>query len=279
MYSQRIKSFMKNRRILLFLLATITTISKSIAQPILSGHTCAMTGTVYQYVISGTLSPTSSIKLSVTGGVITGSAGVNITSLIGPPVNHVLVIWNDSLSGAGSLALNAAEGNASVTVHVCKALKGGILDTGSSIQMISDTSKVPLPLTCGAATGGSCSPSFAYQWQESPNMLSWSDIPGATGPGLIFTGPVRQSTYYRRKATDISTGSIGYSDVGSVFILISASAFSSGTDNPMQLVTNVNRPFNGFIDPDSPGYPNAINRRDPNRFGSARLILAHVGKI
>jgi hypothetical protein len=40
---------------------------------------------------------------------------------------------------------------------------------------------LPAWLNCSAASGGSCTPTYNYQWQQSSDNVNFSDISGETG--------------------------------------------------------------------------------------------------
>jgi hypothetical protein len=52
-------------------------------------------------------------------------------------------------------------------------------------------------------------------------MISWTDIPGATGASLVIDSSLTQSSFYRRKVTETNSRSIGYSDAASVLVIVS----------------------------------------------------------
>jgi hypothetical protein len=66
--------------------------------------------------------------------------------------------------------------------------------------------------------GGNCAPSYGYQWQQSFDDLSWTDIKDAILPNLEFVAPLDQTTYYRRKVTETISSSVEYSDIAIVLV-------------------------------------------------------------
>jgi hypothetical protein len=193
---------------------------KADAQVTISGPTCVVAGTIYQYAVSGKMDSSTTMQVCITAGVIMDSINGNITcTTSGPPINKVLVIWNDSAADIGALNLSSSSGNASISVHFTQMLLPGSIDSAVKTQIIG-LNVVPASITCGADSGGSCSPTYSYQWQQSADQVSWTDVLSAKGLALSLNSPLAQSTYYRRKVTETGSGSIDYSDVASVFVLV-----------------------------------------------------------
>jgi hypothetical protein len=193
---------------------------KAGAQLTISGPTCVVAGTIYQYAVSGNIDSSTTMQLCITAGIILDSVNGNTTcTTSGPPINKVLVIWNDSAADIGALNLISSSGNASISVHFTQMLQPGSIDSSVKMQIIG-LNVVPASITCGPDSGGSCSPTYSYQWQQSADQVSWTDVPSAKGLALSLDSPLAQSTYYRRKVTETGSGSIDYSDVASVFVLV-----------------------------------------------------------
>ena len=198
------------------------------SQPNVSGPVCAMAGTVYQYVISGAGGGAFIGQVCITGGRIIGSDGNDIFCTVpDSAVSKVMVIWNDSLADDGVLNLSSAAGNASLSVYFAGSLQPGIIDSICKTQIIFNTQNSIMDITCSPDSGGSCTPSYGYQWQHTSDMFNWADIPGAVSESLAAGPAPAQSSYYRRKVTELNSGSVGYSDVACVFI-VNQPADSSG---------------------------------------------------
>jgi hypothetical protein len=77
----------------------------------------------------------------------------------------------------------------------------GQLDGGTITPAISTipAGTNPGKIAAGAATGGTCNNNYSYQWQESIDGITFSDISGAHGL-TIEPGPLSYRRYYRRKA-------------------------------------------------------------------------------
>jgi hypothetical protein len=201
--------------LLLFLCTTKITFS----QVSISGPTCAVAGMAYEYTISGRWDSSSTMQVCVNNGLIQDSSGSNSCSLSRKPVNVILVMWNDSTSDIGNVSITSSAGNASFNVNFTQPLLPGIIDSASKTQVIR-YSAVPATITCSSDSGAACSPVYNYQWQQSDDQVSWQDISDANNISLHLDSPLIQSTYYRRKVTETLSGSIGYSDVASVFVVI-----------------------------------------------------------
>src|SRR5437762_10581748 len=90
---------------------------KSFSQVVISGPTCIVPGTIYQYVINGSWDSSSTVQVCITAGLIVDeSDSVACTPSLNA-INKVLVMWNDSASDDGSLTVTSSLGNASLTVH------------------------------------------------------------------------------------------------------------------------------------------------------------------
>jgi hypothetical protein len=187
-------------------------------QVTITGPTCVTTGTVYQYNIQGPWDSTSTMQVCITGGTIADSSITgHCTAENGAPLAAVRVSWND-LSG-GSLSLTSSKGSASLEVNLVSGLQPGAIDSAVLVQEI-DSGSIPQAIACSPARGGACSPGYDYQWQQSSDAVSWSDIPGATAENLEFSTGASQGGFYRRKLTERASGTIGYSDAASVNIKI-----------------------------------------------------------
>ncbi len=191
---------------------------KGNAQITISGQSCVVPGTMYQYIISG--ASMSSIQVCVTAGSIPDSAGGPVScKTLDSSARAVLVIWNDSASDEGSLNLSSSAGNFLLNVQFSPELKPGAIDSASKVQFI-DSNAIPAKISCGLDSGGACTPKYEYQWQQSSDMVSWSDIPDANGQELVISQGLTQSSYYRRKVTETISRTIGYSDAAAVFVML-----------------------------------------------------------
>ncbi len=207
-----LKNKVKQTRIFFFLLLIHFTAN---SQPTITGPTCVMPGAVYQYTIKGSWKAASTMQVCIAGGNFRSkdTSLKNCTPQAGAPLSSLLIVWNNP--GTGSIILSSAIGNSTLNVTIVSTLQGGTIDSSSKKQVIGYDS-IPSTILCSADIGGSCSPVFMDQWQQSYDMLSWKDIQGATSLNLSITTPLKQATFYRRKVTEKTSGTIGYSDIAFV---------------------------------------------------------------
>lgn len=187
-----------------------------LSQVSIIGPVCVVPGTSYEYTISGTWDSTAAMQVCVSGGTILDTSASGGCTVNGAPLAAVVIAWNDGGPG-GSLTVTTSQGNASLNVAITSPLLPGMIDSAVISQTV-DTLSIPLTITCLPDTGGSCSPVYVYQWQQSDNAVDWVDMAGDSSQNLGFTSPMSQTTYFRRKVTETGSGSIGYSTVAVVFV-------------------------------------------------------------
>src|SRR5580704_7936192 len=78
------------------------------AQFSITGTTCVVAGTQYQYVIAGNWTSSTTMTWSVTGGTINGS-------YTGTPLPRVYVTWT---SGGGTVSVTTSNPNGSASLTV-----------------------------------------------------------------------------------------------------------------------------------------------------------------
>jgi hypothetical protein len=195
----------------LFLLTTYVS-----GQVTVSGSTCVFPGVSYQYNITGNWDSTSTTQICITGGSIKNfdSSVHSCTLQGGAPLGSVLVSWNNILD-SGTIAITSDKGNATLSISIISPLVPGRIDSSSKLQAI-DYDSIPSMIICSVNSGGSCSPVYFDQWQQSFNQLSWTDIEGAINQNLVISSQLTQPTFYRRKVTEQQSGTIAYSDVALV---------------------------------------------------------------
>jgi hypothetical protein len=203
------------------------------SQTNVTGPQCVVPGTTYQYLISGKWDSSSTMQVCLTGGNLAAKA-VNCTSN-GKPVPFVQVVWNPGTGG--TIQITSSSGTANLQVNIAGPLTGGTITDSFKTKSIA-FSNVPATIHCSASTGGSCSPSFSYQWQQSFDNVSWTNISGAQGQDLNLSSPLKTSMFFRRKVTEISSGSVAYSDFETVNVAAPApstsiwmKSFSSDANN------------------------------------------------
>jgi len=184
-------------------------------QVTVAGPSCVVPGTTYQYLINGPWDSASTMQVCVTGGLVAGSNSTCTTN--GAPHASVLVIWG--ASGSGSVTVSSSKGSGTISVNITSVLTGGTIPASARTQSIAYKG-TPSVIDCSTVTGGSCSPSYQYQWQQSRDRLNWTDIPGAQGLTLSLGQALEEATFYRRRVTETGSGTVAYSDIA--FIDVSA---------------------------------------------------------
>jgi len=208
-------------------------IASAKSQVSITGPTCVVAGTMYQYLISGKWDSTSMMKICLTGGNISAKA-ISCTPS-GKPVSFIQVEWQKGTGG--TIQVSSSSGDTSLSVAITLPLSGGsILDSFKRSAIAFNNA--PGIIRCSPSTGGSCLPKYTYQWQQSPNVVNWTDIKGANSLDLLPPASFKQTSYFRRKVTETVSGTIAYSDFASVDVGPSpptTSSTSSGSgDNNLQ---------------------------------------------
>jgi len=198
---------------------------QAFCQVSVTGPECVMPGTVYQYKISGNWDSLSTMQICISAGTIADSTTTNSCTATGAPLATVLVKWNDSLSNTGSIKVASSIGASTLIVSFSHPLFPGSIDSLSRNQF-SGIDSIPSSIYCQPAAGGSCSPSFIYQWQQSGDMVSWTDIGGAQGQNLSFSFPLHETAFFRRKVTETVSGTIQYSDIATVNVNVNATTLN-----------------------------------------------------
>jgi RHS repeat-associated protein len=189
--------------LLVFALLSIFANHKVSAQGIyITGPTCITLGVQYSYTLSDYL---TNFSYTVTNGTLStgGNAGSHATGSV-----TVLITWN---SMPGIINLSSTAGNASLNVAVATSVSGGSITSGQTQNI--NYSTIPAAINCSAATGGGAcsSPNYSYQWQSSPNNVTYTNISGATSQNLTFSAPLTASTYFKRFVTETVSGGTAYS--------------------------------------------------------------------
>jgi RHS repeat-associated protein len=198
------------KRLLTSTVAVFCCFSPLLAQFSITGPTCVVAGTAYNYIISGPYTFQTNMNWNQTTGTINGSNS-------GTPLPEISVTFPSTGTYYVKVSTSNPSGSASLTVTVAANLVGGSI-TGPPQSI--NYGAVPNIISCTAATGGSCStPNYQYQWQSSLNNVSYTNISLATGQDLSFTPPgLTSTTYYRRFVTETTSGNTAYSGVAQVTV-------------------------------------------------------------
>lgn len=115
-------------------------------------------------------------------------------------------------SGYGQYAQSATSGACAVTVTVAAPVF-----TRQPVGADYDYKANPQPLTAEAAAPGS---TVTYQWQESTDNATFTDIAGATGNSYIPSTAQRSQKYYRCAATAENNGQTATAYSDSAFVRV-----------------------------------------------------------
>jgi RHS repeat-associated protein len=182
-------------------------------QMTVSGQTCATIGDSYTYSVSSSYTSGYPTQWQVSGGTITAT---NSISQNGTGLSSITVVWNSSSCTVNVHVYSPSGPSGSLSVSGTAAIVPGTI-SGNSSQTVYNTT--PGTISCTAATYGGCAPvSYNYQWQQSTDQASWSDVSGATGQNLSFSGHPSVTTWYRRYVVSNAFQS-GYSGVAVVNVL------------------------------------------------------------
>jgi RHS repeat-associated protein len=168
---------------------------------------------VYPPLQAGSINPSpqeinyNSIPATLTiGGVSGGSGAYSYQWQVSTDGTNFTDIGGATGSGYSPPALTATSyyrvlvnsngvTNYSATASIIVILPSGGIITPDNLIIAPGTS--PGELTANAASGGNCT--FTYQWQQSTDGSTWSDVPGATGQNYT-PGALNATTRFRRKA-------------------------------------------------------------------------------
>lgn len=184
---------MKTIKLLLTLL-TVFILQNSYGQAGIYGESCVIRGSVQSYSITGNWTPSTNMEWCITGGTIVGTSG---SCKSGTPVHSISVVWGNG--AGGTVSLWSSIGSASLDIDFTNSLNAGI--TAPAAQQVSYNG-IPATITCSVPSGGSCtSTNYRFQWQQSTDTTTWTDIAADTGVSHSFSVGLTQTMYYRRKVT------------------------------------------------------------------------------
>lgn len=200
------------KRIKLILAVGFFTAGSAQSQITISGPACVKPGLEYHYAVENNNQSSSGVRVCVRGGLI---KEVTDSCISLGSSSVIKIIWTNASSGAVRVSANGTTQN--LQVNITADLQPGEINTGSLQQLIA-AGALPDTIKCSVARKGSCSPSYAYQWQMSADKIVWQNVPAASGRNLILVNAVNVPTYYRRKVTETSSGTVKYSGPAAVYI-------------------------------------------------------------
>ena len=201
----------------------------------ISGPTCVTLGVQYSYTLS---CYPASFTYVISGGTLStgGTSGSHVAGTV-----TLLITWSSSTGK--NIALNSSAGNINYPVSSTTSVSGGSITSGQTQSINYNT--LPAAINCGVATGGACSsPSYSYQWQSSPNNVTYTNISGATSQNLTFSSALTATTYYRRYVVETVSGGTAYSNVATITVyspLVSGSIAPSSQSIASSYFTGVSR--------------------------------------
>lgn len=204
-------SLYRGQKLLLVLIALFS-FNNVFGQVTIGGAKCVLTSLVYQYDVKGDWKENDKISICVDGGVLaeTGASCIEKQS-----VSFVRVQWSEGKT-TGKITVSSQAGAANISVNITPPFHPGFIETTDKQKIAYN--KLSPSLSCTQASGGNCSPSFSYQWEQSLNKLQWTAISGATGRNLSFDTPLKQTTFFRRKVFESKSQTIGYTNAITVFV-------------------------------------------------------------
>jgi RHS repeat-associated protein len=196
------------------------------------GTSCVTPGVGYSYQVSGA-SSSDYIEWCAAGGNIQGgSPGSSWSCKNGTNNTWVTVVWTGT---AQYLYVNTPYGYYYFYPTVSVSLNpGSITSNGSQTINYNAT---PATIGASAATGGGCSSSHAYQWQQSTDNVNWTDMSGKITQNLSFSSGLTQTTYFRRKVTSFDN-SVGYT--GTATVTVNPPPLTAGTVSPSSVTLTYN---------------------------------------
>lgn len=198
---------------LCFVFIWVISVIDTNAQIRITGSECVVPGTEYQYDLYGDLNDHPELEICVEGGILTANTS---TCYKTNGANYVRVIWNEGIT-KGKIRITSSSGKRSFDVKPTRPLQGGNIDSLSRLQQVQ-TFGISRTINCSPGRGGSCAPSFVYQWEQSEDNLHWTEIKGANFQTLSIAPETKRAVFVRRRVTDQVSNSIAYSDVAIVVV-------------------------------------------------------------
>jgi hypothetical protein len=196
------------RKLLVFIITVMGVNSCLKAQDLsINGPVCILPGLTYQYNLTNKWID-STVQVCVTGGHLISGERCTARSR---KIVSVFVVWDSS--GQRKLTVSLASGNVELSVQATVALNGGKLYEVDRVQQY-DSSKTIYSFRCDTASGGACTPTYLYQWQQSIAGGRWTDIDGAKDKDLQYTAAIQVTVRLRRVTTDITANTVAYSGTG-----------------------------------------------------------------
>ncbi|MET0637669.1 MAG: DUF5977 domain-containing protein [Chitinophagaceae bacterium] len=159
---------------------------------------------------------------------ISGATGLNYQ-----PGLLTVTTWFRRLTGLSCTDAYAYTSNVAM-VSVAPQLGGGSISSGN--QLIHSGS-IPAVVNATVASGGNCSMTYSYQWQQSTDNVNFTDISTATGQNYQPKA-LTVVTYFRRRAS--CNGEIAYtSNTSTISMILPANGGCITSGNQKKLVGSI----------------------------------------
>jgi hypothetical protein len=179
----------------------------SIGQISINGSRCVIPGITYEYSVNARRDSLTSMSICITGGKLKDGTACSPAGVI---TNFVFVVWDSA--GNHQIKVTSSSGTANLSVNITTELNGGQINEADRFQFY-DKNKAIHMFQCKEASGGSCSASNLYQWQQSDDGFKWTFIGRASDKDLKFSGKIIASIFFRRVVTEMRSHTVAYSDI------------------------------------------------------------------
>lgn len=157
-------------------------------------------------------------------GVFDASEYKFIGSGTGTVLSNTISIPSNATGGLTRMRVRLQKGSAPAAGSACTAIQlGETEDYSVTINALSSCTGTPVAGTTQSTAASVCTganftlslsgaannPGITYQWQSSPDNITWTDISGATN--TTFIAQQTSSTYYRCKLTCTNSGLFAFS--------------------------------------------------------------------
>lgn len=183
------------------------------AQQTIKGPTCVKAGIAYRYeIVSNNAPDRKGFRVCITGGVFDDGDSCKIEM---QSKTEFVVVWKKDRV-IRFISVITSQGPVQYPVQEPLPLSGGKINKSDGLIFYDSTQK-EFTIGCSSPSGGTCKPSYKYQWQVAKGNQSWTDIPGATSEKLRFV-PTNAPMRIRRKTVDEMSSTLAYSDIAIVVL-------------------------------------------------------------
>src|SRR5579859_6435303 len=141
------------------------------AQVTITGPSCVTSSILYQYNLTANWDSLKAIDICIQGGQVLDSGNFQSCIHKSGPVSFIQVKWDGSQLQP-TITVRSTTEKDTLIATISLPLASGQIDTAAAYQLIKPNT-IPATLTCSADTGGSCSPTYSYQWEQSSDGMLW----------------------------------------------------------------------------------------------------------